>query len=422
MLALLDNHSDSLSFFFTKIPDYKPISEIGYRDIPLFQNDESELGRQRNLLLPQSILINSWFMHMRNEDNAIREKAALFWHHHIPSTMRDVLSGSALLEIYRKNALGKLRDLLKEIIVNKSILYFLTGRNSDKRNPNENFARELLELHTLGEGNYTQSDIIQVAKAFTGIHPDEKSNSYTVRPQLYDDSIKTIFGKKGKFDRFDVIDLILEQEQTAKHICKEVLTFYGNLNPSQSHVELCADIYRKSDYSFLHLLHYIFSSDWFYRDLSYRNKVKTPVELFIGFQRQTGYKLIGPKAHQIIMRSLGQSIFYPHNVAGWQEGPRWLQGKNILNRKFLLLALLDTANRPFERSSLQYKIYSRVVNPQLRQFRYTMDGTFDEKALKHLLRKQGISLQNWMLHTVDGNSNKLESMKEILLSNDYQYI
>lgn len=406
---------------FDRIPDYVPLDALEIRDTPLFISDEPELQRQRDIM-PKETLIHAWLMQMSREDNALREKAALFWHQHFPSIMRDTISGNTLIEIYRKNALGKLRDLLKEIIVNKSVLYFLTGLRSSKEDPNENFARELLELYTLGVGSYTQEDIIGIARAFTGINPDEKSNYYSIVPDLHDSGLKTIFGRKGNFDRFDVIDLILDQEQTAKFICKKVLSFYGNVDPLPDDIDVCAKVYRDSDYSFIHLLRFIFTSNWFYNTKTYRNKVKTPVELFIGFQRQTGYRLIGNKAHRMVMRALGQELFRPHGVAGWQEGKRWLQGKNTLNRKFLLQALLDVANRPFERSSLEYKLYSRISRADLRHFRYTVDGSFKEKELYHLLNSRNISLQSWMLGTPESQDEKAQPMNYILQSDAYQYI
>lgn len=421
MHEALVKHETCLSLLFDSIPDYSPIDPRENHDTPLFLKDEPELQRQRDIM-PRETIIHAWLMQMREEDNAIREKAALFWHHHIPSTMRDTASGELLLDIYRKHAIGNLRELLKEIITNKSVLYFLTGIRSTRENPNENFARELLELYTLGDGNYTQADIIGIARAFTGMHPAKDGISYIIHPDLYDTEIKSIFGKKGNFDRLDVIDLILEQEQTARHISKEALAFYGNLSPHPSHIEACAKVYRESDYSFLHLLRFIFTSDWLYNTASYKKKVKTPIELFIGFQRQIGYKLIGNKAHKMVMSSLGQELFSPHSVAGWQEGRRWLQGKNILNRKFLLQALLEVANRPFERSSLEYKLYSRISRPDLRHFRYTVDGSFKEKELHHLLNSRNISLQTWMLGTTESQDEKAQAMNYILQSDAYQYI
>lgn len=418
---ILSKKESCYAFLFGNIPTYKEITVSEINDSPLFPSDAAELQRQRNIM-PAETLTYSWLVKMREEDNAIREKAALFWHHHIPCTMRDVTSGKQLLEIYRKHSLGKLRDLLKELIVNKSVLYFLTGRRSDKANPNENFARELLELYTLGIGNYEQKDIIEIARAFTGIAPDENGNGYSIIPDLYDASAKTIFGKTGNFDRFDVIDIILERKETAKHICKEALTFYGNANPLESHVEACAELYRNSDYSFIDLLQFIFTSDWFYSTPQYRNKVKTPVELFIGFQRQAGFRLIGVKAHWKVMSALGQELFRPHSVAGWSEGSKWLQGKNILNRKFLLRALLDIANRPFERSSTPYKLYSRIFHPHLREFRYTVDGSFDERILQKRLVERNISLQAWMLGLPEEHDESTYSLAQILSSDYYQYI
>jgi uncharacterized protein (DUF1800 family) len=362
--SLLLNQQSCTSFILENIPEHYFVKDSTIKEQPLFPGDIQELQRQKSEMLIDTT-VSDWLMLMRDEENTIREKAALFWHHHIPSDIHDPISGYDLLEIYRKYALGNLRELLYEIISNRSFLFYLTGIRSHKDKPNENLARELLELYTLGDGHYSQADIVEIARALTGVSRPAEDLSIHIHEDKIDRGIKNILGKKGHFDRYDVIDIILQQEQTAIHIVKSALKFYVCDNPLDIHIHACAREYRDSGYNFLHLLKYILTSDWFYQTAAYRTKVKTPVELFIGFQRQTGYKLIGTKAHKKVMELLGQQLFMPYNVSGWPNGELWLQGSFRLSRKFLLLSLLDIANRPFEKGSLEYKIFSRIIKPNL---------------------------------------------------------
>ncbi len=223
-------------------PAYKPQILVA-EDLP----EELRLMEQQELMQFDNI----WLQSMVEEDNSLREKMALFWHHHIPSSSgRRPDHGRLLIEEYRKYGLGKLEDLLNAVLSSSAMMWHLDLFGSHKNNPNENFAREFMELFTLGEGHYSLKDVKEAARALTGRYFDKKNYPYRayLDPGIYDDGVKTILGKTGNFDGEDVIGIILGQEQTARHITGSFLRFFFSDNPPDHMVESCAKAYFDSGY------------------------------------------------------------------------------------------------------------------------------------------------------------------------------
>tara|TARA_B100001123_G_scaffold450039_1_gene618181 strand:+ start:2645 stop:3817 length:1173 start_codon:yes stop_codon:yes gene_type:complete len=370
---------------------------------------------------PNQSLIFDWLSKMVAIDNPIREISALFWHHHIPCAKgNDHNQHSRLaLEIYREYGLQDFRTLLIKISANPAMMYWLDGHHSHKNNPNENFPRELMELYTLGEGHYTIQDVKEASRAFTGRRFDHINYPYAMYIDMnaFDNNYKTILGQTGNWDGDDVIDIILSQKQTAKHISKSALIFFLGRIPSEHIVNECAKVYFESGYIFETLLKHIFFSSWFF-DSQYKvNKVKTPVELIVGLQRRTGMRCVGIKTINYFLRDCGQKIFKPPSVAGWPVGEEWLVGEELVNRVLLPAAFLRIANRTSKRTSFIYKVLSRIEHRNLRQIRYTFDCNFDEIFFSNSLGNSGIEARSWM------NNDKIISNKlsDILTHPRHQY-
>ena len=415
---ILGNRKNAQKWLFDTIEQYKPLS---VNQQFAYLNGESEEQIRLRQQDPTESLIFDWLAKMVETDNPIREISALFWHHHIPCTKGNDHNQHSrlLLEIYREYGLQDLRTLLIKISANPAMMYWLDGHHSHKNNPNENFPRELMELYTLGEGHYTIQDVKEASRAFTGRRFDHVNYPYAmyIDKNAFDSNYKTILGQTGNWDGNDVIDIILSQYQTARHISRSALIFFLGQIPSENVVNKCANVYFESGYIFETLLKHIFFSTWFYDHKYKNNKVKTPVELLVNLQRKTGMRCIGIKTINYFLRDCGQRLFYPPSIAGWPDGEGWLVGDELVNRILMPTALFKIANRSAERSSFIYKLFSRVEHRYLRQIRYTSDCIFDENNFVITLSKYGIKPSAWM------NNNTIISNKlsDIVAHPKHQY-
>src|SRR5258706_11061787 len=225
-----------------------------------------------------------WLKEMFNRSTKLREKLVFFWHGHFACRNLNIFYQQGLLDIIRRNAMGNFGTLLKEVSKSAAMLNFLNNQQNKKDHPNENFAREVMELFTLGRGNYTEHDIKEAARAFTGWGSNLKGE-FIFRKLQHDDGIKTVLGKTGNFDGDEVLDILLEQKQTAKFISQKVYKFFVNEQLDAEKTEWLADRFYKTNYDIAALMEDIFTSDWFYDEKNIGAKIKSPVELLVGIQR-----------------------------------------------------------------------------------------------------------------------------------------
>ena len=272
-----------------------------------------------------------WMDEMINSEAQFREKMSLFWHRHFACRGFNVFYQQQLLDIIRVNALGKFSDLLKEVSKSPAMLQFLNNQQNRKQHPNENFAREVMELFTMGRGNYTEEDIKEAARAFTG-WGFNLQGEFVFRQFQHDSGSKTFFGKTGNFDGDDIIDILLQQKQTANYITKKVYRYFVNEKVDTEKVAWLADRFYQSDYDIKKLMDDIFTSDWFYDDKNIGTKIKSPVELIVGMRRLLPMTLQNDAAQLIFQRALGQILFYPPNVAGWPGGKNWIDSSTLMLR------------------------------------------------------------------------------------------
>ncbi|MES1214508.1 MAG: DUF1800 domain-containing protein [Bacteroidota bacterium] len=285
--------------------------------------------------------LNMYWMHeMVNSKAQLREKISFFWHGHFACRNLNVFYQQGLLDIIRRNALGNFGDLLKEVSKSSAMLNFLNNQQNRKDHPNENFAREVMELFTLGRGNYTEHDVKEGARAFTGWSSNLKGE-FVFRRFQHDYGSKTVLGKTGNFDGDEVLDILLQQKQTAKFISQKVYKFFVNENPDAEKVEWLADRFYKSNYDISKLLEDIFTNDWFYDEKNIGAKIKSPVELLVGIQRMLPMKLENEEALMLLQRVLGQILFYPPNVAGWPGGESWIDSSTLMMRMRIPMLIND---------------------------------------------------------------------------------
>jgi len=306
------------------------IQEVGRQQKKEMDKDERKMVQQKNREGVRNL--NMYWMHqMVNTSSQLREKVAFFWHGHFACRNLNVFYQQGLLDTIRTNALGKFGTLLKEVSKSAAMLNFLNNQQNKKDHPNENFAREVMELFTLGRGNYTEHDVKEAARSFTGWSANIKGE-FQFRRFQHDAGSKTVLGKTGNFDGDSVLDILLQEKQTAKFICKKMYKFFVNENIDDKKVEWLADRFFKNNYEISLLLEDIFTSDWFYEDKNIGAQIKSPVELLVGIQRMLPMKLENEEALMLLQRVLGQLLFYPPNVAGWPGGKNWIDSSSLMMR------------------------------------------------------------------------------------------
>ena len=298
----------------------------------------NELNAEEKKMLQQKLregvrnLNLAWMNEMINSRAQLREKMSFFWHGHFACRNLNVYFQQGLLDVIRRNALGSFRDLLHEVSKTPAMLNFLNNQQNKKDHPNENFAREVMELFTLGRGNYTEQDVKEAARAFTGWSATLQGD-FIFRRFQHDYGDKTFLGKTGNFDGDDVLDILLEQKQTAKFITQKIYKFFvSESNVDNEKTQWLADRFYNCNYDITKLMEDIFTSEWFYNEKNIGVKIKSPVELLVGIQRILPMKLENEEALIVLQRVLGQMLFYPPNVAGWPGGKAWIDSSSLMMR------------------------------------------------------------------------------------------
>jgi len=307
------------------------IDEVGRQERRKEMTEEERKKVQQKQRESVRSLNLNWLSVFVNTDAQLREKMALFWHGHFACRNLNVFYQQGLLDVIRRNALGSFRDMLHEVSKTAAMLNFLNNQQNRKDHPNENFAREVMELFTLGRGSYTEDDIKEAARAFTGWTANLKGE-FTFRRLQHDYGSKTVLRKTGNFDGDEVLDILLSQKQTAKFITEKIYKFFVNDTIDDQKVNWMADRFYQSTYDIGKLMEDIFTSDWFYDEKNIGSKIKSPIELLAGIQRMLPMKLENQEALTFLQRALGQMLFYPPNVAGWPGGKTWIDSSSLMLR------------------------------------------------------------------------------------------
>ncbi|MCI0680898.1 MAG: DUF1800 domain-containing protein [Gemmataceae bacterium] len=308
-----------------------------------------------------------WLYRMLYTRHPLREKLTLFWHNHFATSNLKVQNAGYMLgqyELMRRHAQGNFRELLLEVSRDPAMMVWLDTIQSTRQQPNENYARELMELFSLGirnarrpeQRNYTEEDIREAARAFTGWRID--AGRAVFQANQHDDTEKNVLGRRGRFRGDDVVRICLEQESAPYFICGKLFKFLvsESITPSAALLEPLATEFRRSDYDFGALVERVLRSNLFFSAQAYRSKVKQPVDFALGIVRGLeghgageGRRGIGSVALSAALEGLGQRVFYPPSVAGWDGGRAWLNGQTFLLRQNLALALTSTTDDRFGR-------------------------------------------------------------------------
>ncbi|MCA8831833.1 DUF1800 domain-containing protein [Hymenobacter pini] len=283
-----------------------------------------------------------WLQRMATSPAQLREKLTLFWHGHFACRVRRPDAALHLNNTIRQLALGKFGDLLLAVSKEPAMLQFLNNQQNRKQHPNENFAREVMELFTLGRGHYSETDVKEAARAFTGWGYDGQG-AFVFREKQHDDGSKTFLGRTGNFRGEDVLSIILEQPACAEFITTKLYRFFVNDVPNPQHIGPLAQAFFRSGYDIKALLEQMFSAEWFYDAANVGTRIKSPVELLVGIKRTLGLQLVDDKPLIVFQKALGQTLFEPPNVAGWPGGRNWIDSSSLLYRLQLPSVLLKNA-------------------------------------------------------------------------------
>lgn len=274
-----------------------------------------------------------WIDRMRTTPYPLEEKMALFWHGHFATSaqkVRSVHQNYALNALFRRHATGNFKRLTTQVGQSPAMLIYLDNRQNRKGKPNENWARELMELFTLGQGNYSEDDIKESARAFTGWNFDR--NGFVTRENTHDKGIKNFLGQRGNFDGSDIIDVIFQERAAADFIARKLWTFFAYEEPDDKIVAELAQTLRENNYEIKPMLEQMFLSQAFYSDKAMGTQIKSPAQFLVQLTDDLMLETPPLTAMAQVGAQLGQNLFYPPNVKGWDGNRAWINANTLLIR------------------------------------------------------------------------------------------
>ncbi len=266
-----------------------------------------------------------WMRRMGNGPTPLQEKLTLFWHGHFTTSAKDERAAVLMWnqnELLRKNAAGNFRQFVREVSRDPAMLDYLNNQQNRKAHPNENYARELMELFTLGIGNYTEYDIREAARAFTGWAHDGEDFIY--RKYDHDDGTKKFFGQSGEYDGDDIIDIILHHQACSRYISGRLFNFFVYEDHEPGMLQSLGEMLREANWEMRPLLRTIFTSQAFYSDKAIGSQIKSPIQLVVGTIRLLGVEQPPARVLTGSLNQMGQVLLEPPNVKGWPGGRAWI--------------------------------------------------------------------------------------------------
>jgi uncharacterized protein (DUF1800 family) len=309
---------------------------------------EAPEGRRADVVRPvqeQGRELKIWWVEeMLASDQPLVERMVWFWHGHFTSSLQKVRYPAALYRqnaLFRREALGNYATLLEEVARDPAMLIYLDGMRSVARQPNENFARELLELFTLGEGHYGEADIKAAARAFTGWSVNRETGEFVERGPQHDDGEKTFLGKTGRFGGDDILKMLLAHPRTAETVVEKLWREFVSLKPDTGEIRRLAAGFRKGGYEIKPLMRALLLSAAFRDPANRGSLIKSPVELIVGTVHVLGLPVPEKTGLVRMLQGLGQVPFDPPNVKGWAGGEAWISTYTLLLRQQFLRRIVE---------------------------------------------------------------------------------
>jgi uncharacterized protein (DUF1800 family) len=345
-----------------------------------------------------------WLYWMLHSGHPLREKLALFWHNHFATSIAKVREPALMhgqVALLRKQGMGRFGPLLQSISKDPAMLVWLDSNSNVRGRPNENYARELMELFSLGVGHYSERDIREAARAFTGWHTDGKG--FTFNRVAHDDGAKTVLGRTGNWNGGDVVRIVLAQPAAARFLVRKLYRYFVNENtePSDEFLGPLADSFRKSDYDVSALVRTILSSRHFFSEYAFRQRIKSPVEYVLG-SVQAVCGIGGGQSDRVRVPqqvlvpwvgAMGQELFAPPNVKGWPGGRAWLNTSTVLARNNFAEALTTGSlwNEPAQESTSAAAFTGMVLGGNTRKPAHANGNRAADFDPARLLREEKLS-------------------------------
>jgi uncharacterized protein (DUF1800 family) len=384
-----------------------------------------------------------WLKRMAEGPRPLQEKMTLFWHGHFATSFQKVREAYLMWaqnDLFRTHATGNWLKMLTAVGKDPAMLIWLDQAQSKKDHPNENFAREVMELFALGEGHYTEKDIAEGARALTGWSYNRQDQEYVFRPFFHDRNEKTIFGKTGNFDGDDFLGLIVEQPQAARFITAKLWNYFSGEPASEELTGALAEKFRAAGNEFKPVLRAIFMSQEFYSPTVIRNQVKSPVQWLVGSVKMLERELPPPVFCFGLTRNLGQDLFVPPNVKGWDGGLSWITTNNLLARYNEAEALVQgnpagagqmfpnapAANGPLQRRMQNVRIGtvdpSKLFTEAQRKDRDALVAALEKRLIQGKLKpKQEQTLRDYLNSETELNDRTLRNAIRLVMSTpEYQ--
>ena len=297
-----------------------------------------------------------WYQEMLTTSTPLTERMTLFWHNHFVSSQQKVKSAQLMYRqhlLLREQALGNFGGLLHAVSKDPAMIVYLDNASNRRGQPNENFAREVMELFTLGVGNYTEQDIKEAARAFTGWSVDRTNGEFRFYPLFHDTGPKTVLGRSGDLDGDAVLDILLAQAQTAEFISAKLWCEFISPEPDPKEVKRLARLFREARYEIKPLLRAMFTSDAFFAPANRGTLIKSPVDFLVGTLRQFDIEGVDMRLLVFSGRQLNQDLFGPPNVKGWPGFDTWINSTTLLGRKQFMERIFRAEEMPLDRRTLR---------------------------------------------------------------------
>jgi uncharacterized protein (DUF1800 family) len=403
-----------------------------------------ELRREQRAQIDR--LKHWWLGQMRATSRPLQEKLALFWHGHFATSAEKVripLANWQLNQVFRTHAAGNFRTMVFEVGKSPAMLQYLDNERNRKAKPNENWARELMELFTMGIGNYTEQDIKEAARAFTGYKHNK--GEFVFDERNHDFGPKTFLGRTGELDGRDVIETIMEQPVTARFIAGKLWNYFAGVPGNEEIVSGLAATLRENDYELKPMLRQMFLSRAFYSEPVMAGQIKSPAQFLVMLLDELDRPMPARQVTSPLMRALGQDLLQPPNVKGWEGNRAWINSNTLLLRynvpAFLLLGtqlelnpvpqlddmmgddsmmMMDGgADRKPRRDQLAYT----VAREAIKDFRALMapyrgkgpGEVVDMMAERHLGRRLEPRQRNTLMDVLGGASGRALTERELVV-------
>ncbi len=333
-----------------------------------------------------------WVEEMLDTPSPLTERMTLFWHNHFVSSQQKVKLGELMYRqnvTLRANALGNYGELLHAIARDPAMVIYLDSVQNRKGTPNENFAREVMELFTLGEGNYTEQDVKEAARAFTGWSLDRNTGQFVFRPFIHDYGTKTVLGRTGNLDGDQVLDILLEQPQASEYITRKLWCEFVSPDPDEAEVKRIARRFRDSHYDVKVALYALLTSDAFYAKANRGTLIKSPIELVVGTLKQFDFKPAEALPFAVAAAGMGQNLFSPPNVKGWPGQETWINSSTLLARKQFLNRVFRTDDAGVRAAGLAPATDMRAMASVPKQA-LTPAGAQDPDKMRQIIFRQAM--------------------------------